>query len=773
MAAPLHRSELLNDRSLTGRKFCDAYGRVVEEWLGAVWDDAVASGGPPGGGGVALVAVGGQGRGELCPQSDLDLLLLSAPGVDATRVADGLWYPIWDEGLKLGHAVRTVRDTLALAAEDLETATALLSARHLAGDADLSSELRERARLNWHRKGRRWLDQLSAAVERRHATAGEVAFDLEPDLKEGRGGLRDVHALAWARDAGADVGEGVLAGLGPAHETLLEVRVELHRAAGRPGDVLTLAEQDLIAPRLGDADPDVLMTRVAEAGREIAWVSDESWHDVRAALSTSRTSRFRRDRVIEDDLVVRNDRVQSIDASRPSVDPVEMLRVAVASARGSLRISASTLDALTAAPPPAEVWSHGWPTEARDLFVQLLDSGPAAVDVVEALDRWGLWARLLPEWDSVRCRIQRNALHRFTVDRHLLETASEASQLSSPVRRDLLLVAALLHDIGKGCDGDHSVLGEGLARSVATRMGFAPTDVESIAQAVRHHLLLPDVATRRDLDDPATIDAVVAVVGTSDQLALLRALAEADGLATGPAAWSSWRAQLVDRLTNLVALRLSGGAAPRRDHESFPTAEQRALLDCGGLRIRTTEDVITVACPDRPGVFHRVAGVLALHGLDVFSAAIHSERGMALDEFRVRAGPSGTIPWERVSDDVARVLKGRLALHARLDERIRTHQARRRPGVHQLPHAVRFDDDASADATVLEVTGADSIGLLYRLTRALTDMDIDVRTAKIHTLGSDVVDTFYVVTSDGGKVTDEDLRAELRRALLHALEHPG
>ncbi|UDY34600.1 [protein-PII] uridylyltransferase [Dermatobacter hominis] len=765
MASPLHRSELLDDRSLTGKAFCDAYGRVVEAWLRALWDDAVASA-PGGGAGMALVAIGGQGRDELCPQSDLDLLLLTARGVDASAVADGLWYPIWDEGLKLGHSVRSVRDTLALAADDLETATSLLSARHLAGDADLTGELAEKARLNWQRKGRRWLEVLSKAVEQRHLAHGEVAFDLEPDLKEGRGGLRDVHALGWARAAGADIDERVLAELRGHHDDLLAVRVELHRASGRPGDTLTLADQDEIAPRLGDVDADALMSRVAVDGGAIAWTSDESWHEIRTNLEASRFGRFRRDRPIEGDLVLRDGRIALPDETAPVYDASAVLRVAVAAARVPTRISIPTLQALQAAPDLGDPW----PDEARELFVQLLESGSAAIPVVEALDRWGLWVRLVPEWEPTRSRIQRNVLHRFTVDRHLLEAASEASRLGARTRRDLLEMAALLHDIGKGYPGDHSEVGEELATTICSRMGFDPADVAMVAHAVRHHLLLPDVATRRDLDDPATIELVARTVQTPERLALLRAVSEADGLATGPLAWSEWKAQLVDQLANRTSKLLNGDRVDEVVSDPFPTEAQRELLGKGGVQIQAEDDAITVVCPDRPGVFHRVAGVLALHGLDVISAAIHSEDGMALDEFRVDAGPSGIIQWDRVGEDVVKVLEGRLAIQARLDERIRTHRGRRRPGIHQLGHAVRFDNDASADATVLEIVGADSIGLLYRLTRALTDLDVDVRTAKIHTMGADVVDAFYVVSSGGAKIVDEAHQDEIRRALLHALE---
>lgn len=765
MPTPLHRVELLDDRTLTGRAFCDAYSIVMDDWLRTLWNDAVAVA-PGGGAGMALVAIGGQGRGELCPQSDLDLLLLTAKGVDAAQVADGLWYPIWDEGLKLGHAVRSLRDTLALAADDLETATSLLSARHLAGDENLTAELAEKARLNWQRKGRRWLEVLATAVEQRHRDHGEVAFDLEPDLKEARGGLRDVHALAWARAAGADVDERAIADLRADHDELLAVRVELHRSNGRPSDVLTLADQDAVAPRLGHADSDELMTSVAVAGRAIAWASDERWHEIRSSLDESRFGRFKRDRTVGDGLVMLGGRVALIDEASPVTDPVMVLRVALGAARVPTRISLHTLDALQAAPELPDPW----PTEARELLVELLQTGSAAIPVVEALDRWNLWTRLIPEWEPTRSRIQRNVLHRFTVDRHLLEAASEASQLGAGTRRDLLEMVTLLHDIGKGYVGDHSVIGEELATVIATRMGFAADDVAAIAHGVRHHLLLADIATRRDLDDPATIELVARTVQTPERLALLRAVTEADGLATGPLAWSRWKAQLVDQLANRTAQLLAGEVPDAIVAEAFPNDAQRELLTKGGVQILAEGDSITIVCPDRPGVFHRVAGVLALHGLDVLSAAIHSDGGVALDEFRVATGSSGIIAWDRVGDDVTKVLEGRLAVQARLDERIRTHRARRRPGIHQLGHAVRFDNDATSDATVLEVVGADSMGLLYRLTGALTDLDVDIRTAKIHTLGADVIDTFYVVSGGGGKIVDADHQSEIRRALLYALE---
>ena len=412
-----------------------------------------------------------------------------------------------------------------------------------------------------------------------------------------------------------------------------------------------------------------------------------------------------------------------------------------------------------------------WPDEARELFCELLLVGPAATRVIEALDHWGIWEMLIPEWAPNHSRPQRNVYHRYTVDRHLLETVAEAAAIAHRTpRSDLLVMGALLHDIGKGYPGDHSEVGEGLARQISSRLGFSDADVATIAALVRHHLLLLDVATRRDLDDPATIEFVARIIQTSERLALLRTLGEADSIATGTTAWSPWKAQLVEQLTTRVAHVLGGGRVEDIVASDFPTAEQQELLDERRMQIIAEGETITVACQDRPGVFYRVAGVLALHGLDVIEASIQSEAGMAVDDFRVRAGANGIVPWDKVTEDVMRALEGRLALQARLAERISSHRKRHQPGLNQLAQMVKFDNDASGDATVLEVVGPDGIGLLYRLTHALADLNLNVKKAKIHTMGVDVVDTFYVNGLHGGKILDPDHQTEIRLGLLHALE---
>jgi [protein-PII] uridylyltransferase len=403
-------------------------------------------------------------------------------------------------------------------------------------------------------------------------------------------------------------------------------------------------------------------------------------------------------------------------------------------------------------------------------LVELLGCGPAAVATIEALDQRGLWTRILPEWSHTRSRPQRNAYHTFTVDRHLVEAAVGAAALTGRVERpDLLLVGSLLHDIGKGLPGDHTVVGMELVRRLATRMGFDPADVATLVALVEHHLLLPDVATRRDLDDPGTIDLVAEAVGDEPTLRLLAALTEADSLATGPAAWGGWKAQLVADLVERTAHVLAGGSLGDVPRDPFPTEAHLALMAAGDQVLDGRDDTLTVVTADRPGVFSRIAGVLALHGLAVREASAYSsDDGVALARFRVESSFGPVVPWDRVVDDLAKAFAGHLALTARLHDRARTYAPRRAAAATPVRSGVSFDNRASAVATVIDVLAPDSVGLLHRITRAMAELELDIRSAKVTTIGPQVVDAFYVRAGDGGKLTDEAVCREVERAILHA-----
>ncbi|MGI9034033.1 MAG: [protein-PII] uridylyltransferase [Acidimicrobiales bacterium] len=759
----LDRRPLLGDAARRGAGWCRAYSDLVDAWLAELLDQAT-QGDPTG---VALVAVGGFGRRELCPQSDIDVMLVHERGADVATVANRVWYPIWDEGLHLGHSVGTVRDVLSLADDDLDTATAVLSARHVAGDPSLSERLASGALSQWEKRSKRWLNELGARVDARHDGVGEVAFRLEPDLKEGRGGLRDVHSLHWAQAARRVLLDEDVAGLAGAYSVLLDARVELHRITGRPSNVLVLQEQDAVAAALGDTDADALMSRIAEAARTIAWNSDDTWRRVRIAVRGPLGRRSRHTRVLGDGLRLEAGEVHVDDDAPVGDDPVLVLRAAVTAATQHTVIDRRSLERLAAiASPPPEPWPEG----ARSLFADLLLAGSPAVRVIEALDQRGVWCRLLPEWQPVRALPQRNAYHRWTVDRHLLEATANAARLRSRVDRpDLLVVAALLHDIGKGYQGDHSEVGVALVSRICARMGYPGDDVAAVAALVCHHLLLSEVATRRDLDDPTTIERVASAVGSSSRLHLLAALTEADSLATGSSAWGPWKAQLVGQLVDRVASVLDGDAAAAVVTNQFPSPTQLTQLAERGRRVLADDDVLTVMTDDRPGIFSRVSGVLALHGLDVLAASAYSsDAGRALAEFRVVDPVRSEIPWARVTADLERVLDGRLALNARLAERARTYGRARRT-VLAVPASVEFHNDASDTASVIDVQAPDGIGVLYRITRALAELDLDIRSARVQTLGAQVLDAFYVRDASGAKITDSRILAEIGKAILHSL----
>jgi [protein-PII] uridylyltransferase len=763
------RDQRAADDGLVGRALCRAWTADVDAWLAGLVDAALDGRDRGAGGRVALVAVGGYGRRELSLQSDLDLVLvhtLGRSGSGLSELADAIWYPIWDARLKLGHAVRTVDEALALAADDLDTATSLLDSRFLAGDAGLAAELAEKADRLWRKRARRYLGVMAERVRERHARAGEAAFLLEPDLKEGRGGLRDVHALHWAQAAHAILWEGDPDRLDAAYDVLLAARVELHRRTGRPGDKLLLQEQDSVAAALGYESADELMRAIAAAARSISWTSDDTWARIESSLSGP-FGRLRRERAIGGGLVLRDGEVHVTADADVENDPALPLQAAAAAAARETRIHRASLVRLAAAAPDLP---EPWPPAVLEALVELLRAGAPAVGLLEALDQTGLWERYVPEWPLVRAKPQRNAYHRFTVDRHLWEATVEAAGVAGRVARpDLLVLAALFHDIGKGLPGDHTRNGIDMLGRIGPRMGLPPGDTAILVALCRHHLLLADVATRRDLADPATLQAVADAVGSAEVLGLLGALTEADSLATGPAAWSTWKADLVRDLVVRTDHVLGGGWA-HEIAEAFPTDAQKALLAEGRQVITHDGPVLTVVCADRHGLFNRVAGVLALHGLDVLDAAAATEGRMALEVFRVESSLGPVFSWPSVVEDLERALEGRLALRARLAERARRYGRSRALSAEKIDTVVRFDLTASADATVVEVHASDAVGALYRITRAFADLDLDIVSAKVQTLGPVAVDSFYLRDAAGRKVGDPQVLAEIERAVLHALD---
>ncbi|MGV9595739.1 [protein-PII] uridylyltransferase [Streptosporangium sandarakinum] len=721
-----------------------------------------ASRGAPGGGvpeGVALVAVGSLGRGELAPGSDLDLVLLHDGRRDVARVADRLWYPIWDAGAGLDHSVRTVEEAAAVARDDLRAALGLIQARHVAGDPELTRAARGTVLAGWRADARRRLGELREAAEGRAGACGELAFLLEPDLRDARGGLRDVQAMqavaaAWVAPApGPRCRE--------AYELLLDVRHALHLVTARGADRLVLQEQDAVAGALGLLDAEALMRRLAEAGRTVAHAFDATW---RAADRLLGGPVPRGRRPLADGVVEHGGEVTLARGVNPRTDPVLVLRAAAAAAQAGLPLAPAAVTSLAAQSPPMPV---PWPAAARDALVALLGAGRAAVPVWEELDQAGVLVRLLPDWERVRHRPQRNPVHRYTVDRHLIETAAAAAAHTRDVSRpDLLLIAALLHDVGKGWPGDHSATGAVVARDIGTRVGLPPADVAVLERVVRHHLLLPETATRRDLDDPVTISRVAEAVGSREVLELLAALAVADGAATGPAAWNAWKASLVADLVRRTRSVLSGAQPPPAPTLS---ADRASLARHGGCAVRVGGGAVTVVAPavrHSAGLLWRAAGVFAAHRMVVRAASAASAGGTAVIEFSVVPEYGSPPDPATLEADLRLVLAGRLDIEERLARRARSMRPSRVP---VAPPRVTLLDDASATATVIEVRAHDRPGLLWRIGRAFGDCGLDVRAARVETLGAEAVDVFYVVDRAGRPLTDAVQRAQVRDQVLAVL----
>ena len=768
----LDRRRIIADRALVGAVFCRAYSRRVDEWLADVFGDAGGSGH-----GVSLVAVGGYGRSELSPESDLDLLLLYERGTDVSDMAGGLWYPIWNEGLKLGHAVRTVAETLQLAAEDLDTATALLSARHIAGDPALSERLAGSAREQWSRRARKWLPRLVSDARWREFEHGAVAFQLQPDLKESTGGVRDVQALRFVALARPDLADPDGGMVREAYETLLAARVELHRATGNARNLLTLELQSDVAAALGHRSVEDFMTEVAAAGRTVGWVADETWARVEH-WAAPRGLRRRRTAAttLEPGVLIHHDHneVRLAPEVQLDGDPLRALRVAVAAASRGARIERDSLLRLGRDMPPL---GDPWPPGARELFVELLACGRNAIPIIEALDQAGAVVKILPEWETCRSRLQRNDYHRFTVDRHLCETAAQAADMIAGgevdvQRPDLLLVASLLHDIGKGYPGDHTEVGMELMDTIARRMGFGTDDTATLVRLVELHLLLPDVAIRRDINELGTVQRVAAQVRTVEMLQLLAALTEADAISTGPSVWTRWKADLVRGLVRRTGNYLRSGVLGGRSG-AFPTPEVIEAMRTGAEMLEVSERELLVVVPSAPTVLGAVAGAVSLNGLNVLSAAVHTAGGMTALSVFVEPPAGVGLDWGPLLVDIRAALAGDLVPAGRL---ARWADAAARGGDPLAPEPVtdsyvKFDNEISS-STVIEVAAPDSLGLLYWITEALVRSGLHIEQARVQTLGDHVVDSFYVHDGSGGKITGGDRLESIATAVRRAASIP-
>jgi len=851
------RERLVSDGPPPGRAWCLAWTAAVDEAIAALW---VAAGSPPA---VTVVAVGGYGRRELCPSSDVDLLVLHEdlePG-ELDEIARAVFHPLWDAGCKLGHAVRSTRQLVGDALGELDTATAVLDGRVVAGAGARFED--GRARLLDKLSGRRSFVQTlaTADAERRHK-AGDAAEQLEPDVKNGAGGLRDVQSLRWLAAAlVGEVGIGALVADGhvgaadaqrlrAAEDELLALRVALHLATGTPNDVLLFEHQQAVALAIGETDGASDLDTAAHralhrhflAARTVEHVHDRAWRLVEGAVS--RPWRRWRPAVEEvEGLEVLDGTVRLPEEASPLAPgmPARVIRALLAGDHVLDRHTATRLRT-AAAELAVEV---PWDEDLRGAVRQLLWSGDAVVRVTAELDDVGWLVALLPEWEPLRGRPQRNPYHRYSLDRHAVHAVAElgelvhrepwakealaelragevrGGELSERESSDTLALAVLLHDVGKAFGEPHSETGVPVARAVGERFGLGEQALDTLAWLVRHHLLLPDTGTRRDVSDPAEARAVAEPVGDRSRLAALWLLAAADGMATGPSAWTSWRAQLVATLVTKVRAVLderdpaalhdgatataeaAAGMAPQMGvdpdrvtahlaqlPERYAAAvSPRAVVRHASLadpapgptevRTRVTAgeplddgahfDELDVVARDTPGLFAKVAGVLSLHGASVLEAHAHTRAdGTAVDTFTVVLPEHATGSWWVTTEgDLVEAVAGRIAVRARV-ARKRASEHRRLAKLPPVETVVETSPDAAGRATVVEVHTLDRVGVLYRIASALAELELDLVVAKVGTFGHEAHDVF-TVRDAAGQPLDADHCAELELAIRAAL----
>lgn len=740
----------------------------------------------------AIIGVGGLGRRELLPYSDLDLLLLhdNVPDDALAWIADQLWYPLWDANVRLDHSVRTVSEALATANSDLTAALGMLEARRIAGAERLSTELIDGVRRQWRSGIRSRMGELIEQTHARWQRCGRIAQRAEPDLKSGRGGLRDVQlldALAVAQLIDrACIGHPDMpaCSLDSAYLTLLDVRTELHRVSGRERDQLLAQFADEISTALGIGDRFDLARMVSSAARTIGYHAQAGLRTAENALprrGISALVRRPKRRPLDEGVVEYAGEIVLAREAQPERDPGLVLRVAAASAVNGIPIGAATLNRLADSAPELPT---PWPREVLDDLLVVLSAGRATVTTIEALDRTGLWGRLLPEWEPIRDLPPRDVAHKWTVDRHVVETTVQAAPLTTRVARpDLLALGALLHDIGKGRGTDHSVLGAELAIPICTRLGLSPADTEMVSKLVRHHLLLPITATRSDLNDPQTITAVSEALGGDPQLLdVLRALAEADSKATGPGVWSDWKASLIDDLVRRCRMVMAGESLPQAE----PTAPRYLSLAAHhGVHVdisaRDNEriDAVMVA-PDEPGLVSKAAAVLALNSLRVHSASVNVHEGVAITEFVVSPLFGSPPAADLLRQQFVGALKGDVDVLGTLEKResdaaglasARAGDIQARVPVTRstAPPRILWLDIAAPGQLVLEVRAMDRTGLLALLARALERAGADIVWAKVNTYGSTATDVFCVrVPTESG-----DVRAAVEHHLLAVLGAPA
>jgi [protein-PII] uridylyltransferase len=809
---------------------------------------------------IAVLGVGGYGRAEMAPQSDVDLLFLTPWKITpwAESVIETMLYMLWDLKLKVGHSSRTVKDCLRLGREDVTIRTALLEHRFICGHQPLAAELGDKL---WgelfKNSGPEFIEAKLLERAERHKRQGGQRYVLEPNVKEGKGGLRDLQTLYWigkylhrVPSSEGLVAAGLLSreefdSFARAEDFLWAARCHLHYITGRATDVLTFDLQVEVAERMGYRDSGGrravehfmqdyfrLATRVGELTR-IFLTELEARHAKREA---SLFGIFKLTKRVKAGYKLVQGRIDVQDPKEFLQDKLNLLRVFEEGLRTKYLLHPNVMRIVTSNLDLIDDEMREDP-EAQRIFLDLLLKHGNPERSLRRMNELGVLAAFIPEFEHIVAMMQFNVYHHYTVDEHIIQTISCLAQiergelveelpvasgiLKAGVNRQVLYVALLLHDIGKGRPEDHSILGAQMARRIAPRLGLDAEECETVEWLVRYHLLMSDMAQKRDIGDPRTVRDFAKAVKTRKRLDLLTVLTVCDIRGVGPGTWNNWKAMLLRQLykqtaealeggletlnrenrqeeaTRALADRLKGWDAAAVDHEttrhyapywqglSTDTHEvfARLLQGLGDDEIRIDlhpdpDRDATRACfalHDHPGIFSRLAGALALVGANVVDARTYTSKdGYATAVFWVQdieGHPYEVARLPRLRQMIDKTLKGEVVAREALKDR---DKIKKREREFRFPTHITFDNEGSEIYTIIEVDTRDRPGLLFDLTRTLAVNNIYIASAVIATYGAQVVDTFYVKDMFGLKLhqkhRQEALEKKLRQAIVEGAE---
>ncbi|MEM1386102.1 MAG: [protein-PII] uridylyltransferase [Pseudomonadota bacterium] len=805
---------------------------------------------------LSVLAVGGYGRQDMAPFSDVDLLFLTPYKVTpwAESVIESALYIFWDLKLKVGHASRTVRDCLRLGRDDYTIRTSLLEHRLIAGEADLESELKRRLWSElFSNTATDFIEAKLAEREARHQKQGGRRYMVEPNVKEGKGGLRDLQSLFWidkyvhgVEQAGDLVDLGVLRqdeydALLEAENFLMAVRCHMHLSTGRAQDQLTFDLQVDVAHRLGYLD---------EGGRRAVehFMQDYFRHatqvgdftrifltdlEARLVKREPRLARlFKRRRKVRPGYEIIHNRLAVADPDAFVADKLNLLRLFEEALRTGLFIHPDAMRLVTANLNLIDEEMRQ-DREATRIFRDLLLKHGNPERALRRMNELGVLAAFVPEFEPIVAMMQFNMYHSYTVDEHTIQCIRVLAQiergelveelpiasriLEEGLNRRVLYIALLCHDLGKGRDEDHSILGARLARSVAPRLGLKPSECETVEWLVRYHLLMSDMAQKRDIADPRTVRDFAKAVQTRERLDLLTVLTVCDIRGVGPNIWNNWKAALLRALYRQTSRALEDGLeALNRTHRGAEAkrtlkaalsdwdpkelrkelerhyapywqglhvtahvdfAELLRNVDEGDIQVKLTPDEdrdatrVTLAMADHPGIFSRMCGALALVGANIKDGRTFTTKdGWVTAAFWVQdieGAPYEASRLPRLRNTIHKTLGGEIIAREAMRSRDRM---KKREKAFRVPTSITFDNQGSEIYTIIEVDTRDRPGLLYDLTRTLAESNVQTASAVIATYGEQVVDSFYVKDMFGLKLHSETRRKLLEKRLREAIE---